>query len=97
MRRIPGIVFADSPTGRVALLASTGLKVWLMIEAYRAMGEDWPRLRKAYHWLSEHQLRAALAYAQAYREEIDEAIRENQQLTPEVVWSTYPFTKPPWR
>ena len=97
MRRIPGIVFGDSPTGRVALIAGTGLKVWLVISAYRNLGEDWESLKEAYHWLDEFQLRAALAYAEAYSDEIEERIRRNEEWTPERVYATYPFMKPPDR
>ncbi|MBI2940548.1 MAG: DUF433 domain-containing protein [Chloroflexi bacterium] len=94
MRRIPGIVFADGPAGRVARIAGTGLEVFEVIGAHRAMDESWERLRQAYHWLSEHQLRAALAYASAYPDEIESRLKEEDRWTPETVWATYPFTKP---
>ena len=95
MRRIPGIYFADSGAGRRAKIAGTGLNVFRVVADHRAMGEQWERLREAYHWLSEFQLRSALAYAKAYPEEIDEWIREEDSWTQEKVWSTYPFTRPP--
>jgi uncharacterized protein (DUF433 family) len=97
MRRIPGIVFADGGAGRRAKIAGTGLNVFTVVGQYREMGEDWERLREAYHWLSELQLRAALAYAQAFPEEIDEWLREEESWTQERVWNTYPFTRPPDR
>src|SRR3972149_8196119 len=65
MRRIPGIVFADSPSrGRVARIAGTGLEVFEVVQAYRSMDNSWARLKEAFHWPSETQLRAALAYAE---------------------------------
>lgn len=94
MRRIPGIVFADGATGRVARIAGTGIEVFEVVRDYRALGNDWGHLKEAYHWLSEQQLRAALAYAQAYREEIDERLQDEEQWQPETVWERYPFTKP---
>lgn len=94
MRRIPGIVFADSPAGRVARVAGTGLEVFEIIRSYRDMGKEWERLKGAYHWLSEVQLRAALAYAQAYPEEIDERLREEERWGPDEVKARYPFTAP---
>ncbi len=97
IRRIPGITFMDSPAGRVACVAGTGIKVFLVVRAYRTMHEDWERLRKAYDWLSERQLRAALAYSDAYPAEIEARIQADEYWTPERVWSTYPFLKPPWR
>jgi uncharacterized protein (DUF433 family) len=97
MRRVPGIVFADGTDARVVRVAGSGLEVFEIVGAYRTMDEDWERLREAYHWLSEHQLRAALAYAEAYPEEIEERLRVEARWTPETMWATYPFTKPEGR
>ena len=97
MRRVPGIVFVDGTSGRVARVGGTGLDVWEIISGFRGMDQDWERLRTAYHWLSEHQLRAALAYAEAYPEEIEAALSENDSWTPEKTWAAYPFTRPPGR
>ncbi len=95
MRRIPGIIFADSPSGgRVARIAGTGLEVFEVVQAYRSMESSWPRLKEAFHWLSDLQLRAALAYADAYPEEIEERIRREEQWTPEALWERYPFMSP---
>ena len=94
MRRIPGIVFADGLNRRVVRVAGTGLEVFEIVAAFRNMDEDWERLRTAYHWLSEQQLRAALAYAAAYPEEIEERLRAEERWTPETLWTTYPFMKP---
>ncbi len=95
MRRIPGIVFADSPSGgRVARIAGTGLEVFEVVQAYRSMDSSWARLKEAFHWLSETQLRAALAYAEAYPEEIEGCIRRDEQWSLEAVWKRYPFTSP---
>ena len=58
------------------------------------MNEDWEQLKAGYYWLPEHQLRAALAYAEAYSEEIEEALREDASWTAERAWATYPFMKP---
>ncbi len=97
MRRIPGISFIDSASGRTAAIAGTGIKVWLLVQAYRDMDSSWERLREAFHWLTEHQLRAALAYAEAYPDEIEEILREQERWTPEYTWAKYPFMRPPWR
>ncbi|MDP3939745.1 MAG: hypothetical protein Q8R92_16635 [Deltaproteobacteria bacterium] len=94
MRRIAGIVFVDSPSGRVARVAGTGIDVFEIVKAYREMGQDRGRLQSAYHWLSDIQLRAALAYAQAYPEEIEDRIALEKQWTPESVWEAHPFTRP---
>lgn len=82
MRRCPGILFADGPSGRRARVAGTRLEVWEVIATYKSLGRDFARLRRACHWLSEAQLRAALGYYAAYPAEIDELVERNE------AWST---------
>ncbi len=98
MRRIPGIVFADSPSGgRVARVAGTGIEVFEVVQAYRSVENSWARLKESFHWLSDTQLKAALAYAEAYPDEIEERIRRDEQWTPEATWKRYPFMSPKGR
>lgn len=94
MRRCPGIMFADSPSGRHARVAGTGLDVWEIIAMYNSLERDPARLREAYHWLSDAQLRAALGYYAAYPEEIDRRIALDERWTKERLWAEYPFTAP---
>ena len=94
MRRVPGIVFADGVSGRVARVAGTGLEVWEIIQGYQASGEEWQCLREAYDWLSEAQLRAALAYYEAFPAEIEERLQREARWTPEHLYATYPFMRP---
>ncbi len=91
MRRCPGIVFADGVSGRRARIAGTGLEVWEVITTYRSVNQDFSRLQKAYHWLTEHQLRAAIGYYTAYREEIDEVIKRNESWSRDAVAERFPF------
>lgn len=79
-RRVPGIVFADDVTGRTARVAGTGLEVFEVIQTYRAVGNDRDRLHEAYHWLSDAQIGAALEYAAAYPEEIDQRLKLEEAL-----------------
>jgi len=97
MRQVPGIEFADGASGRVARVGGTGLDVWEVVAEYRAADEDWDQLRAYYSGLSEHQLRAALTYAVAYPQEIEERLQREAHWTPEAVWSAHPFTRPPGR
>ena len=97
MRRIPGITFADGAAGRRARIAGTGLDVFEVVGTFRSLGGDYAKLAEAYHWLSDFQLRAALAYAEAYPDEIDDRLRREAALTPEAVWARYPFTRPSGR
>ena len=91
MRRCPGIVFADGVSGRRARIAGTGLEVWEVISTYRSVNQDFSRLQKAYHWLTEQQLRAAIGYYTAYREEIDEVIERNESWSGDAVAKRFPF------
>ena len=93
MRRCPGIVFADGPTGRRARIGGTGVDVWEVVATYESVGRTWKRLTEAYHWLSEPQLRAALAFYQCYPQEIDARIRANEMWKPKTVGKRYPFTR----
>jgi uncharacterized protein (DUF433 family) len=97
MRQHPGIVFADEPAGRRARIAGTGIDVWEVVREYRANGGDLATLRQAFHWLQERQLQAALRYAEAYPDEIEQRLARESSLTPERIWEQYPYMKPPWR
>ena len=91
MRRCSGIVFADGVSGRRARIAGTGLEVWEVITTYRSVNQDFSRLQKAYHWLTEHQLRAAIGYYTAYGDEIDQLIKRNESWSRESVAERFPF------
>ena len=90
MRRCPGIVFADGPTGRRARIAGTGLDVWEVIATYQSVDREVGRLRDAYHWLSDPQLRAALGYYAASPEEIERRIALNERWTKERLLAQHP-------
>ncbi|MBM4404667.1 MAG: DUF433 domain-containing protein [Chloroflexi bacterium] len=90
MRRCPGIWFAEGPSGRRARIADTGLDVWEVIAAYKHMSSSWPRLRKAYDWLTQAQLRAALGYYAAYPDEIERALTRNVSWTKERLGKQHP-------
>ena len=94
MRRIPGITFTDSASGRVARLAGRNTKVFEIAAALRAVNGDEERLRQDYAWLSEQELRAALAYAEAYPDEIEARVRQDESWNAAAIWLAYPFTRP---
>lgn len=93
MRRAPGVVFSEGPTGRRAVVAGTGLEVWEIIATWREVGEDYRRLRAAYDWLSESQLRGALSYYETYPDEVDGHLERERQLTLERVQKELPLSK----
>jgi len=94
MRRCPGIVFADGPTGRRARVAGTGIDVWEVVATYCSVGKSQKRLSAALPQLDDLKLRAALSYYECYPEEIDGRIAENEAWTPRKLKARYPFTAP---
>jgi uncharacterized protein (DUF433 family) len=90
MRRCPGIIFADGPSGRRARVAGTGLDVWEVIATYKSVDRDPERLRQAYHWLSDGHLRAALGYYAAYPEGIERQIARNEAWSPDELAGRHP-------
>lgn len=95
LRRCPGITFADGPTGRRARIAGTGIEVWELISTFKGLEEDYKKLKNAYHWLSEQQIRAALSYYALYTKEIDERISANEEMTEDRVLKRFPFLSKP--
>lgn len=88
MRKCPGIVFAHEME-RSAKIAGSGIEVWEVIAQYKAMDKDEQRLEKAFHWLTEYQLRSALGYYKAYPEEIDRQIELNEMVNEDYVRKNY--------
>jgi uncharacterized protein (DUF433 family) len=91
MKRCPGIVFTMGTTGRRARIAGTGIEVWEVIATYKGIAKDFASLGKAYHWLSEQQLRAAIGYYAIYTDEIDTLIKQNEELDRKQIHEKYPF------
>ena len=91
VRRCPGIVFTDGVTGRKARVAGTGLEVWEIITTYIGVKQNVKRLQKAYHWLTEQQLRAAIGYYTVYGEEIDQQIKQNESWSKDTIIENYPY------
>lgn len=94
MRRAPGILFADGPTGRRAMVAGTGLDVWEIIATWHATQRSFDELVRNYPWLSETQLKAALGYYQLYPAEIDARLERERQWTAERARRELPFATP---
>lgn len=91
MHRCPGIAFAEGVSARRARIAGTGIDVWELIANYNTVGQDLERLSTIYHWLTELQIRAALAYYRTYSKEIDDLITQNENWTQESIQRRYPF------
>lgn len=94
MRRAPGIGFVDGPAGRRAVVAGTGLDVWEVVATWKDSGRNYEALRRNYPWLTEAQIRAALAYYEVYPAEIEARLLRESQWTPERVRRELPFSRP---
>lgn len=91
MRRVPGVVFVDTRTGRRPMVAGTGLDVWEVVATWHAVGRDETAFREALDWLTESQRRAALNYYALYPEEIDRRLAIEDAWTPERARAELPF------
>ncbi len=98
MRRVPGIVFADGPTGRRARIGGTGIEVFEVIDRYESVGRDRLRLMELFDWLKPLQLNTALAYYEAYPDEIKAQLSTDKEdlAAIEALWKKIPQTSPYW-
>lgn len=71
--------FRDSPAGRQACIQGSTLAVWEVVLLLHSYGQDVPAVAKHLRW-PETKVRAALNYAEAFPEEVQEAIAENQAV-----------------
>ena len=90
MRRFPGIGFRGPEGSRDAWVLGTALDVWQIVEAHRDFGSVERMLAETD--LSERQLQLALAYAEAYPDEIEQALAENRRPL-EDFRQLYPFVR----
>jgi hypothetical protein len=91
VRRFPGIGFHGDDVTRVPWLIGTSLDVWEICEMLEDFG-GLERLVRETH-LSASQVRLAVAYRDAYPEEIADAIAQNRR-SPQDWHSLYPFVVP---
>jgi uncharacterized protein (DUF433 family) len=89
-RRFPGIGFHGDDVARVPWVVGTGLDVWEIVEMLGDYGGAEPLSRETQ--LTPAHLRIALAYRDAYPEEIAEAIAADRRPVDE--WrSLFPFVE----
>jgi uncharacterized protein (DUF433 family) len=91
VQQVPGIIY--SPLRRRARILGSGLEVFEIIGPYRTVGENFERLREWFHWLSEEQLRAAIAFAEANPEFVNAELAE-MAATEERVREKHRATRP---
>jgi uncharacterized protein (DUF433 family) len=81
-RRFPGIAFRGDDARRRAWVIGTGLDVWEIIHMLEDFGS--PEALAADMPLSLSHVRLAMAYREAYPDEIDEAIADNRRPVDDV-------------
>lgn len=92
LRRCPGVVFTDGPTGRRATVAGSGIDVWEVIRVYRTCGQQTDELAQALPQLSRRQLEAALYYYRCYPQEIEERLAREEMVEAELA-GRFPLVK----
>jgi uncharacterized protein (DUF433 family) len=93
MRRFPGVGFQGDDASRRAVVTGTGFDVWELIETLRNYGSA-EAVVKEFPNVEHRHVQIAQAYHEAYPEEIDEAIAENNRPVEELL-ELYPFIRPP--
>lgn len=98
MRRVPTIHFEDGATGRRACVPGTGIPIWEVIEFYEYVERDFESLHRGFDWINKHQLEAAIAYYEAFPEDIKPRLKTEEQALAELheLWAKYPQTSPHW-
>jgi len=90
VRRFPGIGFRGDDARRRPWILGSGLDLWEIVH----MLEDYGSIERLVRdtQLTERQVKLALAYRDAYPEEIEEAIAENRRSAAEL-GELYPFVE----
>lgn len=88
MRRFPGILFRQGPTGRRAALAGS-LDVWEVIAILTDCGDDDQVVLSAYPSLTPAALKIARAYYTAYPQEVEARITTSQRSEADA-WADLP-------
>lgn len=89
-RRFPGIGFRGDDAARRAWVIGSGLDVWEVVQMFEDFGSV-ERLLAETH-LTERQVRLAIAYREAYPDEIADAIADNRRPVDELR-VLYPFVQ----
>lgn len=76
-RMFPGIAYRGDDWGRVPWVIGTSMDVWQIVDAFRSVGSAEAVVEEGS--LFERHVRLALAYAERFPEEIDEAIAANRR------------------
>ena len=88
MRRFPGIAFRGDDHRRRAWVLGTGLDVWELVALLRDFGSEQEFADE--YGLTPGQLRVAISYYQAFRDEVDDDLDRGRRAEHELT-GRYPF------
>src|SRR5437762_2592413 len=86
------IDFRDSPAGRQAYIQGSTLAVWEILFLVRSYKENVAAVARHLHW-PDAKVKAAINYAEAFPEEIEQALSENSALDFRALKRMLPQTK----
>ena len=99
MRQVEGIVFVDEGiAGRQAVVPGTRIPVWELAEYYEYVKRDREELHRGFDWLSNYQIDLALAYYEAFPDDITPHIKTEEEAEADMraLWAKRPQTSPDW-
>ena len=98
LRRVPTIHFEDGAIGRRACVPGTGIPIWEIAEYYELVEHDFGELDRGFEWIAKHQLEAALAYYEAFPEDVKRHMRTEEEALADLhaLWEKHPQTSPDW-
>ncbi|MEX2238136.1 MAG: hypothetical protein WEB00_11430 [Dehalococcoidia bacterium] len=94
-RRVPGVIYRDEGGYRSPRVARIGAKVLQIIAAFERNDGDFATVASVYDWLTEAELRMALAYWEAFPEEVKAWLQEERDFDPETFYRDNPWARPP--
>jgi uncharacterized protein (DUF433 family) len=89
---VPGVVY--SPPEDRARIQGTGVEPWMIAQTFEVANGDWDVVGQTFDWLSEDQLRAAMAFNETNLEMTRERIDAENDIDIEAFWRKYPQTAP---
>lgn len=92
IQHVPGVVYA--PLDDRAHISGSGVEPWMVLETMEVVNGDWNRLRATFDWLTDEQLRAAMAFCEVNPEWARERIEAEDAVDIEAVWREHPETAP---
>ena len=87
--QFPQVEFRDSPCGRQAYVTGSTLAVWEVVMVAEAYELDPLATARHLEW-APARVEGVLSYYRAHRDQIDEAIAENDAITPEQMKQSLP-------